>query len=209
MTAGWGRPPRQGRLAGDDEAKRRIYTKLDKIYMQNVTDVPLMYRPLEFFEYNDSTWTGWPNSKHPDRATTVLRRRIMWLFKIKPKLPRDGLLRSSIGHDIGRGRGVCMGLSKYLLRKSLWYLGALFAALVLNFFLPRLVPGNPVDAIIADMSRGGGVQGEQLEAIHQHYMQEFGLDQAAVGAVPHLPGQPGCTATWARRSRSTRVGVGR
>jgi len=68
-----------------------------------------------------------------------------------------------------------MGLSKYLLRKSLWYLGALFAALVLNFLLPRLVPGNPVDAIIADMSRGGGVQGEQLEAVHQHYMQEFGL----------------------------------
>jgi len=70
-----------------------------------------------------------------------------------------------------------MGLGKYLLRKVLWYLGALLAALVLNFLLPRLIPGNPVDAIIAQMTRGGGVQGEQLQAIHEHFMQEFGLDK--------------------------------
>jgi len=70
-----------------------------------------------------------------------------------------------------------MGLGKYLLRKALWYLGALLAALVLNFLLPRLIPGNPVDAIIAQMTRGGGVQGEQLEAIHAQFMKEFGLDK--------------------------------
>jgi peptide/nickel transport system permease protein len=70
-----------------------------------------------------------------------------------------------------------MGLGKYLLRKALWYLGALLAALVLNFLLPRLIPGNPVDAIIAQMTRGGGVQGEQLKAIHAQFMQEFGLDK--------------------------------
>lgn len=70
-----------------------------------------------------------------------------------------------------------MGLTKYLLRKVAWYTGALLVALVLNFLLPRLVPGNPVDTIIADMSRGGGVQGEQLEAIHRHYMEEFGLNK--------------------------------
>jgi len=60
-----------------------------------------------------------------------------------------------------------MGLGKYLLRKVLWYTGALLAALVLNFLLPRLVPGSPVDAIIAQMTQGGGVQGEQLQAIHE------------------------------------------
>lgn len=70
-----------------------------------------------------------------------------------------------------------MGLGKYLLRKSLWYLGALLAALILNFLLPRLIPGNPVDAIIAQMTRGGGVQGEQLQAIHAQFMQEFGLNK--------------------------------
>ncbi len=70
-----------------------------------------------------------------------------------------------------------MGLGKYLLRKVLWYLGALIAALVLNFLLPRLVPGSPVDAIIAQMNQGGGVQGEQLQAIHANFMREFGLDK--------------------------------
>lgn len=70
-----------------------------------------------------------------------------------------------------------MSLGKYLLRKVLWYLGALLAALVLNFLLPRLVPGSPVDAIIAQMTQGGGVQGEQLQAIHENFMREFGLDK--------------------------------
>ncbi len=70
-----------------------------------------------------------------------------------------------------------MGLGKYLLRKVLWYAGALVAALVLNFLLPRLVPGSPVDAIIAQMNQGGGVQGEQLQAIHENFMREFGLDK--------------------------------
>jgi peptide/nickel transport system permease protein len=50
-------------------------------------------------------------------------------------------------------------------------------ALLLNFLLPRLIPGNPVDAIVGQMARGGGAGGEQLEQIHQHYMQEFGLDK--------------------------------
>jgi len=70
-----------------------------------------------------------------------------------------------------------MGLGKYLLRKVLWYSGALLAALVLNFLLPRLVPGSPVDAIIAQMTQGGGVQGEQLQAIHENFMREFGLNK--------------------------------
>lgn len=70
-----------------------------------------------------------------------------------------------------------MGLGKYLLRKVLWYVGALLVALILNFLLPRLVPGSPVDAIIAQMTQGGGVQGEQLQSIHANFMREFGLDK--------------------------------
>jgi peptide/nickel transport system permease protein len=71
-----------------------------------------------------------------------------------------------------------MRLRKYLLRKLFWYLGALVAALILNFLLPRLVPGNPVDSIVATLARGGGAQGEQLKNIQQHYVHEFGLDKS-------------------------------
>jgi peptide/nickel transport system permease protein len=71
-----------------------------------------------------------------------------------------------------------MGLRKYLLRKGAWYLGALLVALILNFLLPRLMPGNPVDAIVAKMSAGGGAQGEQAKRVYEHYIQEFGLNQS-------------------------------
>lgn len=69
-----------------------------------------------------------------------------------------------------------MPLGRYLARKAGWYLGAFAAALALNFLLPRLVPGNPIDGIVADLGRGGA-QGEHLQRVYQHYVAEFGLDQ--------------------------------
>jgi peptide/nickel transport system permease protein len=38
---------------------------------------------------------------------------------------------------------------RYVVRKVLFYLVAVWAALTVNFLLPRLVPGNPVDVILA------------------------------------------------------------
>jgi peptide/nickel transport system permease protein len=69
-----------------------------------------------------------------------------------------------------------MSLSRYLLRKLGWYVGALVVAVFLNFLLPRLIPGNPVDTIVASMGRGG-VEGEQLRRIHENYVHSFGLDK--------------------------------
>lgn len=70
-----------------------------------------------------------------------------------------------------------MAFMRYLLRKLAWTLGALLVALLLNFFLPRLIPGNPVDAIVASMTRGGGASGEQLQQVYSTYMAEFGMDK--------------------------------
>jgi peptide/nickel transport system permease protein len=70
-----------------------------------------------------------------------------------------------------------MNFAKYLGRKAAWYVLALFVALLLNFLLPRLIPGNPVDALVSQMARGGGASGEQMKAIYAHYMQQFGLDK--------------------------------
>jgi len=70
-----------------------------------------------------------------------------------------------------------MDFAKYLGRKVVWYVIALFVALLLNFLLPRLIPGNPVDSIVSQMTRGGGASGEQMKAIYAHYMQQFGLDK--------------------------------
>jgi len=70
-----------------------------------------------------------------------------------------------------------MALAKYLGRKLAWTVVVFFVALLLNFLLPRLIPGNPVDAIVGQLARGGGAGGAELQQIHEHFMKEFGLDK--------------------------------
>lgn len=70
-----------------------------------------------------------------------------------------------------------MNLGRYILQKTGWYLVALVAAVGLNFLLPRLVPGNPVDVIVSNLTRGGTITGEQQQQIYETYVAEFGLDK--------------------------------
>lgn len=69
------------------------------------------------------------------------------------------------------------GFQKYLAKKLAWYLLAFFVAMALNFFLPRLIPGNPVQTMLYQMTRGGGVSSDSLEKLYQTYMEEFGLNK--------------------------------
>jgi len=69
-----------------------------------------------------------------------------------------------------------VSLTKYLLRKLGWYAGALLVAVFLNFLLPRLMPGNPVDTIVSTLGRGGA-EGEQLRRVYESYNVTFGLDK--------------------------------
>lgn len=53
----------------------------------------------------------------------------------------------------------------YFVRKLGFYVVALWAALTLNFVIPRLLPGNPVDILLAKLQqRGGQVTPETREA---------------------------------------------
>jgi len=65
---------------------------------------------------------------------------------------------------------------RYLLKKLFWYSLAFVVAVALNFFLPRLIPGNPVAVIIGQMAVGG-VPSAALERLYATFMREFGLDQ--------------------------------
>lgn len=69
-----------------------------------------------------------------------------------------------------------MGLRRYLARKTLWYLGALVVAVLLNFLLPRLIPGNPVDIIVSQLGRGG-LSSEAQQRIYEDFTREFGLEK--------------------------------
>ncbi|MEZ4606064.1 MAG: ABC transporter permease [Deinococcales bacterium] len=77
---------------------------------------------------------------------------------------------------------------RYILSKIIWYLVAFLAAAALNFFLPRMIPGNPVDTIMARMAQGGEGEGEARRRMYNTYMQEFGLDKPLVNQFGNYMG---------------------
>jgi peptide/nickel transport system permease protein len=64
---------------------------------------------------------------------------------------------------------------RYLTKRAGWYFLALVVTVVLNWYLPRLIPGNPVDVLIGQMA-GGSASGEQVRQIRATYFNEFGLN---------------------------------
>ncbi len=62
---------------------KEIYTKLDTIYREGLPVIPLMYRPNEFYEYNASNWTNFPDEKNPYAPPGWTGASIGWIFKIK------------------------------------------------------------------------------------------------------------------------------
>ena len=68
------------------------------------------------------------------------------------------------------------GYKQYLLKKTGWYILTLFVAFLLNFMLPRLMPGNPVSNFIA-LATEGLTDQQSIKAIYDAYMTEFGLDK--------------------------------
>lgn len=48
----------------DPEKQMELYTQLDDIYREEIPSIGLMYRPFQFYEYNENAWTGFPNSEN-------------------------------------------------------------------------------------------------------------------------------------------------
>ena len=68
------------------------------------------------------------------------------------------------------------GYKKYFVTKITWFLVTFVAAVVLNFILPRLMPGDPVAVITARVA-AGITDPTAVSRIYEFYAQEFGLDQ--------------------------------
>jgi len=68
------------------------------------------------------------------------------------------------------------GYFKYFSRKFMWFLITLVSAVVLNFFLPRLLPGDPVAAIVGRLAPGN-TDPESIRRIYESFTQAFGLDK--------------------------------
>jgi peptide/nickel transport system permease protein len=68
------------------------------------------------------------------------------------------------------------GYRQYFLNKGSWFVVTFIAAFLLNFFLPRLMPGDPVAAIVARMAQGmSNATGAQ--AIYEQYTELFGTNK--------------------------------
>lgn len=65
---------------------------------------------------------------------------------------------------------------KYFLNKLLWFLITLVAAFILNFFLPRLMPGDPVAAIVSRLAQGM-TNTTGVQAIYEQYAELFGTNK--------------------------------
>jgi peptide/nickel transport system permease protein len=62
---------------------------------------------------------------------------------------------------------------RYLIRRLGFFVLTLWAAMTLNFFIPRMMPGSPEDALRQRLSKGGAVvTAEQLRTV----LAEFGFD---------------------------------
>jgi len=65
---------------------------------------------------------------------------------------------------------------RYFLNKALWFGLTFVCAFILNFTLPRLMPGDPVAAIVARMAQGMS-NATGVQAIYQQYTELFGTSR--------------------------------
>jgi peptide/nickel transport system permease protein len=65
----------------------------------------------------------------------------------------------------------------YVVGRVIQFVVILWGAATLNFFIPRLAPGDPIRERLLLMSRTGSVSQESIQQMVKAYDQEFGLDQ--------------------------------
>lgn len=51
--------------SADEETQVSLFQQLDAMFRTDLPVIGLMYRPLQFYEFNESSWTGWPTSEDP------------------------------------------------------------------------------------------------------------------------------------------------
>lgn len=68
------------------------------------------------------------------------------------------------------------GYTKYIANKILWYILTLIVALLLNFMLPRLIPGNPVSVIASKLTHGM-TDSDSIKRIYDTFSKQFALDK--------------------------------
>lgn len=69
------------------------------------------------------------------------------------------------------------GYRKYFGKKLLWFAITFIVAVILNFLLPRLMPGDPVNEIVGKTTAGLSDQAT-ITRVYEQYKAEFSLDKS-------------------------------
>src|SRR5512143_1168995 len=68
------------------------------------------------------------------------------------------------------------GYRKYFFNKIGWFVITFIAAFLLNFILPRLMPGDPVAAIVSRLAQGM-TNATGVQKIYEQYADLFGTNK--------------------------------
>ena len=71
------------------------------------------------------------------------------------------------------------GFKKYYGQKIMWYLITLIFAIILNFVLPRLMPGDPVASIAAG-AVSGMTDTTAIQKVYNDYAEKFGVNEPMI-----------------------------
>lgn len=71
------------------------------------------------------------------------------------------------------------GYRRYFLNKLLWLLVTAVFAFLLNFTLPRLMPGDPVAAIVSRLAQGMS-NSTGMKAVYEQYAEQFGTNKPMI-----------------------------
>ncbi len=75
-----------------------------------------------------------------------------------------------------KGGARLKGYRNYFVNKLIWFFITFVAAFLLNFILPRLMPGDPVAAIVSRLAQGM-TNATGVQAIYQQYTDLFGTNK--------------------------------
>lgn len=71
------------------------------------------------------------------------------------------------------------GYREYFRKKLFWFAITFVAAVMLNFILPRLMPGDPVAVITAKAAQGLS-EASAVKEIYEQYAEEFGVNEPMI-----------------------------
>ena len=70
----------------DESERKRLYSKLNGIFMQDIPLIPLEYRPWLFYEFNTTHWENFPTADNPYAPPQICIEGagIRALYRIRP-----------------------------------------------------------------------------------------------------------------------------